>query len=630
MTRRNARKRHQSRQRPSELTAAPSKLVDTPATIAKSWRPPAWLVYLALALALAVMVALVFAQALDFQFVLWDDDIHIQGNPWLRTPSWRSASEFLTKPYFGLYIPVPYLFWLGLTALGQVLGMPQNPALFHGANLLLHSLNGFLVLLLLRRFSKSWPAAWLGMVLFAFHPLQVEAVAWVSGAKDLLMTFFSLVTLLLALDLSLSPGWWRLGTATATYIFALCSKPSAVVVAPIAAILLAINQPPFGSRSEQRMILCLALWGLLALPIIFLTHKLQASDMAMLTPLAWIEHVTVAIDSLSFYISKLFWPVPLVVDYGRTPSVALADPHLSLALVLLLVAAAAWWSAVGRSFVLKLAVFLVGILPVSGIIPFAFQNISTVADRYMYFPMIGLALAWTHLLSSLRASLLWLILPGFLAVLSVASHRRTADFRSTEALFTQVLQHNDLSFSAHNNLGVVLIQSGQLRTALGHLERAMQLRPSSYKTIDNIGVAMQKLGYAEASVPYHQKAIGLEPSYGTAYANLGEALRQLQRPSEAKQVFLQGLLHDPKSVLLRINLGVLLEQQGEHAAAEEHYLLAERLDRDSFLAHYNLGVLYEKTFNFDKAALSYERALRLRPDSEAKAGLQRVRGRQTP
>src|SRR5262245_46904889 len=147
---------------------------------------------LASTLLVAVTVA-VFWPVLKFEFLNWDDRFHILDNPLFQPARLENARHYWSQPYMGLYIPLTYSVW---TLIGSA---SMSPAVFHGANLLLHIGCVLLVFNIVRELIGAvWPAA-IGAAIFAVHPVQVETVAWVSGFRDLLGALLMLFSIWLYL-----------------------------------------------------------------------------------------------------------------------------------------------------------------------------------------------------------------------------------------------------------------------------------------------------------------------------------------------------------------------------------------------------------------------------------------------
>ena len=191
----------------------------------------------------------VYVPTLAFEFT-WDDNANVWANPLLNPVTWANLRTLWQAPYASLYVPMTYTVWAALAWLHQLWWPgPLSPAPFHGLNVLGHALNGLLVAQLLRRLlSPEHPpalrtrvAATAGALLFVVHPLQVEAVAWVSSLKDVLYGWWALLALWHYLEYARRPPgyqrWLQYGLAILTFSLALLSKPAAVMVPGLAGVL---------------------------------------------------------------------------------------------------------------------------------------------------------------------------------------------------------------------------------------------------------------------------------------------------------------------------------------------------------------------------------------------------------
>ena len=151
-----------------------------------------------IAVLLIVLTVAVFWRVHDHGFV-WDDRIDIYENPHLISETGPDILVFWQKPYLGLYIPLTYTVWATITHFSKVPptrdGINLSPRLFHVANLIVHLLSIIVVFTILRLLVPSDWAAGAGTLLFALHPVQVEAVAWVDGMRDVLSGLLSFVAL---------------------------------------------------------------------------------------------------------------------------------------------------------------------------------------------------------------------------------------------------------------------------------------------------------------------------------------------------------------------------------------------------------------------------------------------------
>jgi protein O-mannosyl-transferase len=447
---------------------------------------------------LLVAVISVFFRTIGFDYVDYDDHKHIFENPALLKPSLSSISQFWIEPFFGLYTPVTYTVWSALAFLAPIGAMGRiEPGFFHFFNLLLHMLNVFLSFALLREIlekrmkdsSLAVLPAFLGALLFALHPVQVETVAWISGMKDLLFTSFALGAILLSLRAersnlvagSHSMGLLRFArndvVATLLFILAMLSKPTAVTLPFAVFFCRAFLQGKSFRKSFDGWLL---LWVVLSLPILVLTKILQPDSTVAFVP-PFLNRILVASDAIVFYLGKILFPSTLIMDYGRTPQWVLAQgaqmflPVIVLGLLGTLVylfrKRAPWVIA-------AIALFVAGVLPVLGLVPFQFQKFSTVNDHYLYFSMIGLSLFTAFLAGIARehgAHKLGVAFTVWICFLAWVSSSQVAVWKDSVALFSKAVEHNPRSLVAQTNLAYALVERKELGKAALHLEEAVKL-----------------------------------------------------------------------------------------------------------------------------------------------------------
>ncbi len=338
------------------------------------------------ALALFSVVLLVFAPTLGFQFVNWDDAVHVLENPYVRAPHLLDAAFWIT-PRVGYSIAVPELSWWLNWRLGGF-----APFGYHAGNVLLHALNTALVLRLCQRLGLGRAFAIGAALLFALHPLAAEPVSWVTGRKDLLAATFGLASLLVWLRRS--PTWRS--DAVANVLFALG----------------ALSQP-----------------SVFALPaLVFLLRKPSRRSLAAVVPALALVATLVAASLLRATIAinpELNAPFPLRTFRTLGQSLRMVLPPFELSAVYVLPAArltepASWAGAAALlAFLIALArpsvrrsrafplLLLCGaaVAPVANVVPL----LRELGDAHLYLPMAALAalfaLAIERLASPLRPAL---------------------------------------------------------------------------------------------------------------------------------------------------------------------------------------------------------------------------------
>ena len=191
---------------------------------------------------------LLYCRVLGLGTINYDDNIHIFENPLLNPPSLDGLVRFWQAPFMGLYIPVTYSVWTLLSGLAHAASGPGRAEtmnlLCHATNWFLHAINGLVLYRILRhRMGFASIQALIGALGCICHPLQVEAVAWISSLRDLLAGFGALVTLDAMLACYRQPPvaagakLWRYGFISASYLLAMLAKPAAIVT-PLMGVLL--------------------------------------------------------------------------------------------------------------------------------------------------------------------------------------------------------------------------------------------------------------------------------------------------------------------------------------------------------------------------------------------------------
>ena len=272
-----------------------------------------------------------------------------------------------------------------------------NPKGHHFNNLLLHIVNTLLLFIVLNRMTKAvWRSAFVA-ALFAVHPLHVESVAWVSERKDVLSTFFWMLTLWAYARYVEKPGMKRYLPALLFFVLGLMSKPMLVTL-PF--VLLLLDYWPFGRlqaighvKPVARQFLCLTrekipfFFFSAALSILTFLGQQGANAVGALDEFPLHIRVANALVAYMSYIGKMIWPHDLSFFY----------PHPGMV---------AWWQVAGSFLLLggitftafktlgSLPWFTVGwlwyigtLLPVIGLVQVGLQ---AMADRYSYVPLIGL------------------------------------------------------------------------------------------------------------------------------------------------------------------------------------------------------------------------------------------------
>ena len=605
-----------------------------------SERPPAWsgngTIIVGMCVLLVAVVWLIFGQTLHYGFVNFDDDGYFSANYHVKAGlTWSSVSWAFRTGYASNWHP---LTWLSLMLDAQLFG--TGPAGPHLTNVILHAINTLLLFLLLKRLTSTlWPSASVA-ALFAIHPLHVESVAWVSERKDVLSGLFFLLTLLMYARYAqgVTGGKWQVtGTETAEaapdsscvkchkslfyglallfFALGLMSKPMLVTL-PF--VLLLLDYWPL-----ERFTIRGSIWEKIPF-FVFSAASCVATVIAQRDPimsmnaLPFTLRLNNAMVSVVTYVTQMVWPVNLAAYYPYqfdTPAWQIAG----VGLLLLFITVLAFQTArrfpffpVGWLWYLGMLVPVIGLVQVGG---------QAHADRYTYLPQIGLYLVIVWGIRDWTAGWRWrqpaLGMAAFsvVAVLMICSWKQTAYWQNDEALWTHALACTDGNYTAHNNLGYVLVAQGRPAEAIKHYEEALAINPNYSEVINNLGTALLDEGRLDEAAQYYHRAIEIYPGFAEAYNNLGILLTKQGRTAEAIEAYRKAIELNPNRAEFYNNLGNLLPTQGQTDEAIGQFQKALEVAPDNAKVRMNLANILTAQGRWDEAIEQYQQALKQMPDS---------------
>jgi Tfp pilus assembly protein PilF len=553
---------------------------------------------------LPVLVAVplvLYWQTTDFELV-WDDVyIHLIRNPHLLPASSDNLLHFWKEPYVGLYIPVAYNGWALLDTWFS--SKPHDPFLYHLANILLHTLNGLLVFALLRLFFRNPWAAMAGALIFLVHPLQVESVAWVSEFRGLLAALFGFTALFLHMK-SLDAKYGNRGTkwpspcGAICFLLALLSKPSVAVLPFIAASLeYYLHRPSLKQLCSRSW---LWLWVAFSVAIAVVTSSAQGSLQSYpfwAKPLIWM-------DAVSFYLYKLLFPFSLAATYARTPEYVMGQWWFYVIWMIPVGLGLCLWHFRKKAplVVLAAVIFILGFLPVSGLKEFNFQAWSTVADRYLYLSMLGVALGVGYAATRMGRKWHW----GFVAAVILLHGAWSFSvqipvWENRVKLWSHTIKISPGAARAYKNRGAAYLALKEHDRAIPDFDKAIALKPDFAEAYYARGLTyLEKEEYDEAISDFN-RSVDLKPDYFAAYNNRGIAHVHKQEPDRAIADFDKALSLDPDYAEAYNNRGVIYGRKQETDKAISDFSRAVALNPKYADAYKNRGIMYHRKNEYDKA-----------------------------
>lgn len=463
---------------------------------------------------------------------------------------------------------------------------------FHTIALGTHIIAAIFVFLILALVTQSLGGSFVGALMFASHPLQVEPVAYISAYKFVLGGMFALFAIWQYLLFASSSRDSRnkrspmrhVYLGTLGFVLAVLSTPITIVT-PLLAMLLEKLVPRRGSLLSGRgPTWPLALWGLLAIfPAIWAMHA--QNTQALSTQIALWTRPFVAADTYSFYLSKIFVPVLIGPDYGRSPSYLMANwwGFVTWILPAMLLLVLSYWRSKARAWYGASALLLaLALLPVSGLILFEAQATSTVANAFAYLAMLAPALAIAYTVAMPKKS--WFSAVATIAVVGLAfvSRMNLSHWETNDALWSYAVRVNPTSPIAHATLGDSFRRQGDWQNAADHYRKALEVNAVSPEIHFYLGEIEREHGDIKTAVELYKKTIVLDPDYAAAYGRLGLAYLK----------------------------------EGDHDAAMKHFQKAVELAPDSEEPMRFLGMLYVRKNEFAEAIPYLNKALRLSENAE--------------
>jgi protein O-mannosyl-transferase len=483
------------------------------------WSPPGSQPYYRLALVLLVLV--VFGQTWQFEFLKLDDNQYVTENPQVLAGLSPASIRWAFTPtgYAANWHP---LVWLSLMLDAELFGAWAGG--FHGTNVLLHAVNTLLLFGLFCRLTGESARSFVVAGLFAVHPLHVESVAWISERKDVLSTLFGLLSLIgyVRFVEQRHVGWYV--TAWCCLLLSLLSKQMLVTL-PCVLLLLdfwPLKRLTLTTTTPWRLIVEKLPFVALSAVFCLVAVWAQAAGEALSDweRLPWDVRVGNAVVSYVIYLRQTFWPASLAVfyPYPNAGQAAWAVAACAVLLIGVTVVTLLHWRR--RPYLLTGWLwYLVTLLPVIGIVQVGEQ---AHADRYMYFPLIGLAFAATwwvaDALSSRSGSprAAGALATAVLLVMSVLAWNQTRHWRDSASLFRHALQVTDDNWLAHATLAAALMDvpaPERVRQAELHLREALRIKPNYATAHYNLALVLSDLGDLSQANGHFREALALKPDH---------------------------------------------------------------------------------------------------------------------
>lgn len=533
-------------------------------------RPVLWIL-------LAVITILFWGNSVFYDFVNWDDLYYVVKNPWVSQMNWHQLGTIFLPHSFvmGNYHPLTILtYWLDYQWMGL------NPMVFHISNVVLHTFNTILVYFLLVRLGITKEISFLSALIFSIHPFQIETICWISARKDLLATFFALLFFLSYLVFfSKKIKLYQILFLLLLYIGCLLSKATLVVLP----LILLIYHVLFESLGKNRFHAYVLIGVMMLLSLYIGLKAIEAQRWNALE-----GHISsVSIQSMSYagmavvkYMFKVlfpwsnhcFYPYPI---YHKEYMLVWAIPLLLLGIL---------FFKKRYNALFGILFFLISLIPVLQIKP---VGQAWMADRYMYFPLIGVLFLFSNMIQSMiHFKLKYLMIAFYILFLGYISLRDQNQWSNSIKLWSHQVVCVPTSSLGFVNLGDALEQIDQKQKAYKHYQKAIAL--------DNLAMAfLRKASLEPDSLAINTlwQCIKHHPKNAVAYNNLALRYKSKGALSEATQMLYKSIQLSPNYAEAYSNLANIKAFQGDLVSAKILYQKALSLDPENYIVQHNLDRL---------------------------------------
>ena len=543
---------------------------------------------------LVVITLAVYWPVQNFDFVNFDDEpyvtenLNIQEGLTLKSVIWAFSFSDKENTYWHPFA------WLSHALDCQLYGL--DPGKHHLTNLMFHIANSLLLFVVFKWMTGAFWKSILLATLFAIHPITVDSVAWVAERKNVMSTFFWMLTMLFYVYYTRKPVFYRYLLTLLMYVFGLLTKPMLVTL-PFVLILLdywplkrfsheQLSSNRNGARTDTaisgfkfippiHLIVEKIPFFILSGLSIFLSFLSVQTEVASISPVPMDLRFANALVSYPKYIGNMIWPQGLTIFYPY-PRMVPAWETIGALLFLACVSAFAIRS-IQRApyFVIGWLWFLGTLVPVLGLVQTGLWP--AMADRFAYVPLIGLFMVFSwgvpQICENRRYSTIWLSasVACLLLVLITVTFKQIGYWKNSITLFEHNLKFTSNNYLAHTNLGNALDRQGRTEEAIEHCQQAVRIKPDFVEAQFSLGTFLEKQGRLREAIEHYLQAVRIKPGYALVHNNLGVALDKLGRTDEAIEHYLQVLRIKPDYENVHNNLGIALCRKGDIEGGIAHF-----------------------------------------------------------
>jgi tetratricopeptide (TPR) repeat protein len=486
-----------------------------------------------------------------------------------------------------------------------------NPLSYHLFNIFLHFINAILLYLVMKKLIPETPKKILFLItaLFAVHPINSEAITYISSRSDLMASFFMLSSFIFYIKN-------KPAICCLFYIPALLTKETALCLPMLIAAYELIARPQKNnSLPGPRLIFWLSLAMLTAVYLLY-RETFFSGITAGANRTGW-ENILLQSWVTFFYLFLFFAPLGLNIIHNQPTLLSITNPQISTAFLGILFLLIFGLIKRKKNPMISLGIFWILI----GLSPKFYSRLSfPVSEHQFYLASMGIYIVIAGSLKNipltLRRKTVYLF-STLIVIASIFTFQREKEYQNPLLFWLNSSRLNPYSGQIYDELGREYLKQNQLNLAEAAFKNSLRVstRPAEKIIATQMlaGTLYQKKNYKEAEKLF-ETLMPLQPPPQGLYEDLGNLYSQTGRPQQALIAWEKEITFYPQQPQAYSQIGLYYMEQRDITKARSYFLESKKLNPDYYFSYLGLAKISEISGDIKNAAESYEKALSLEPN----------------
>lgn len=566
-----------------------------------------------------LLALIIYYNGLHNDILTFDDNDYFNNYPEITKLNWASVKMFFTNYYLIMYQPLPVLTLAVNYHFSELHSFPM-----HVFNLVFHLMNIVLVFQFIKLLTKNMTTASIIALLFAIHPMNVEAVSWISARSSSMYTCFYLLALIAYLKYLGEQMAKFIVIAAVFFIISLFSKAQAVTL-PVVLLLLDYyyDRKIFSLKVIAEKIPFFVLSIVFGLVTLMDKDTMANITTGMVSTYNPLDIFFIVCHSIVFYVTKFFLPFNLCAIYVYPPKdgVMLPFTYYLSAVIFVFLFYLLFRFRKNKDVVLGAGLFLITIAINIQLIP---SRLFEVTDRYAYFPYLGLSLLLMYYVNHLKENnrvkysnykpyfMVALVIYGL--VFSIGVYSRNTIWKNDDTLISDIIKKNPSSeylARAYGNRGYYYKRNNRIPEAISDFSEAIKLKPNDSRNYFNRALTYMMTNDNASATADFDKAIELDPKQAVLYSDRAQTRLLIKDTTGGIEDAEKCLKLDSANADAYNTLATVEYARVHYDKCEQYLSLGLKFNPKFAIGFKNRGLLYQKQNKMDKACADFETASNL-------------------